>query len=809
MKKPHVLLNTQVQKNESVTMKYNYGFGDDKNSDEAKKDIERNYISIGQNLQRSYRDFNIDRRQRIIQRNQELAVPLHVDFVRINFWGQFAVNDYFGKWYEQFGLEIIEVTNFGASVLFAVTEHDFCRFDTFLSAVESAIRNAQDHQDRKYPKLIHYIQDFELLTTRDIIKAGNTDDVFILKIADLKVQNQVFDDLKASLVNYLQNQQIEYIINFDVGIVEIYNRAGLDLEEIINNFDVVLQVTSGRSTIIRPDIFNVPNRTYGFEVADAENLPLVGVIDSGIDSDTPLAPLIVQDEELNLTSTSVLEDNVDGGRGHGTAVSALVALGAEAVWREYRGRFTPHCRLLPIKIIDSDSSAISISRVLDLLIRAKDNHPQIKIFTLTINFCQSKKYNEHYSSYAYALDKFAFEHDCLIFISTGNNSDAVLQTNGYDLAYFGNEEANLCSPADSLNNVTVGACADSLRQEGYIGISNGPEYPTMYSRKGHYQYELLKGKAKSNKTLFKPDLIMAGGDYCYGNRGLTDIGEGSMLLLSADHTESFYRLVGTSFATPLAANVAVQIQKHYPSLRSTSIKALMLNNCSDKLVEDLTANKSMLVGHGCVDSSRAIYSDSNTINFIVEDTINNGELKIFPLKFPSYLTTDDLGKKNGVLRVTATICYQFLPIKDSQLGYCPVLVAFGFFRNHEGADILKKEEKVNSRLKSGLKLWSQNCRFKQKPNPFSNTQKLSFVVNVNELIDENNVFKIGVHCLTHPQLRPGEDVFYQKDNMFSIAISIEETLTEKKMTGRLYDEMLAINEVQNILLGDQDLEAEA
>ncbi|NQD71456.1 S8 family peptidase [Sphingobacterium shayense] len=807
MKKPHVLLNTNIQKNDPVTMKYNYGFGENTDDDEGEKDKVRDYVNIGQNLQKSYSKFGRDRSQRIDQRSPELDVPLHVDFIRINFWGQFAVNEYFGRWYQAFGLEVVEVTNFGMSIVFGVAEGNFDKFNTFLSAVEAAIHNAQDHQERKYPKLIHYIEDFELLTTAEIINTEVTAEVFVLKVADLMVHNHELETLIESLKTYLIDRGIEHIVNREIGIVEIYNREGLDLDEIINNFDIFLQATSGRATIIRPDVFNVPSREYGFEVAAGENLPLVGIIDSGIDAHTPLAQLIVTDEELNLTTTSVQQDNIDSGRGHGTAVSALVALGAEAVRQEYKGIITPHCQLLPIKIIDSDSSSISISRVLGLLEMAIERYPHIKIFTLTINFYANKKYNEHYSSYAYALDKFVFEHDCLIFISTGNNSDAIMDTDGYDLDYFENEQANLCSPAESLNNITVGACADSLSIGDYIGISNGKEYPTIYSRKGHYQYELLKGKTKVNKTLFKPDLVMAGGDYCYGKTGLTDIGEGSMLLLSADPTESFYRLLGTSFATPLAANIAVQIQKHYPSLRAASIKALMLNHCSDKWVEDLATNKSMLVGHGCLNNDHAIYSDNNTINFIIEDTISNGELKIVPVNFPDYLITNDLGKKNRILRITATISYQFFPVKESQLGYCPVLIAFSFFKNHEGGAIVEKEHIITSKLKSALNLWSQNCRFKQKPNPFSNTQKLSFVVNVNELLDESNVFKIGVHCFKHPQLRPGEDTPYQKDNRFSIAVSIEETL--KQSTGRLYDEMLAVNEVEHILSADQDLDAEA
>lgn len=806
MRKPHVLLNTRIQKNDSVSMKYNYGFGDDGNDKEEKNKLD-DYIRIGRNLQGSYTKFNDNRDQRVASRSSQMKIPLHIDFIRINFFGQFAVHDYFGSWYQEFGLEVVEVSNFGTSVLFAVTVNNLYKFDTFLSAVDSAIRNSQDHLGRQYPKLIHYIQDFELLTSTDIIKTDASADVFILKIADLTVHNRELETLIQSLEDYLNMLGIVYITNKEIGIIEIYNTEALDLEQIIDNFDVVLQVTSGRATIVRPDIFNAPNRAYGFEIAVVDNLPLVGVIDSGIDDRTPLAPLIVADEDLNLTTTSVREDNVDSGRGHGTAVAALVALGGEAVRREYRGTLTPHCLLVPIKIIDNVNAAISISRTVELLTIAKQRYPQIKIFTLTINFDQSKKYNEHYSSYAFALDKFSFEYDCLFFISVGNNSNAIFRTNqAYDTAYFAQEESNLCSPAESLNNVTVGACSNSLGSGSHIGISNGPEYPTIYSRKGHYQYELLKGKAKVNKTLFKPDLIMAGGDYCYERGRLTDVGEGSMLLLSADPTESFYRLFGTSFATPLAANVAVQIQKHYPNISAASIKALMLNHCSDKKIEDMPVNKNMLVGHGCLHAEQALYSDSNRINFIIEDTVDNGELKIIPLNFPNYLLTDDLKKRNGVLTVTATITYQFLPVKESQLGYCPVLIAFGFFKNHEGIAIREKEKNIKSKLKNGT-MWSQNSRFKQKPNPFSNTQKLSFVVNVDELIDESGTFKIAVHCFTHPQLRPGEDTSYQKNNRFSIAIAIEETL--KKPTGKLYDEMLAINEIENILSVDQDLEAEA
>src|SRR5690606_10055023 len=205
-KKPHVVLNTREQKNDSVTMKYHYGFGDSDRAEEPKDD-RKDYVQIGRNLSTSYNNFVRDKSLRIDQRS--LDVPAHVDFIRINFWGQFAVHDYFGRWYENFGLEVVEVTNFGTSVLFAVRENND-RLGEFLVAIESAIKNAEDHGDRRYPKLIHYIQDFQLLTTADIIQAPEDAGLYILRIADLTIHTSELEIILHELQVYLNQKEIVY-----------------------------------------------------------------------------------------------------------------------------------------------------------------------------------------------------------------------------------------------------------------------------------------------------------------------------------------------------------------------------------------------------------------------------------------------------------------------------------------------------------------------------------------------------------------------------------------------------------------------
>ena len=106
--------------------------------------------------------------------------------------------------------------------------------------------------------------------------------------------------------------------------------------------------------------------------------------------------------------------------------------------------------------------------------------------------------------------------------------------------------------------------------------------------------------------------------------------------------------------------------------------------------------------------------------------------------------------------------------------------------------------------------WSQSGRYKAKPIPCSNTQKLKFPVNVSDLLNEENTFKLAVNCRIAPQLLAGVAEKYKTAHPFSIAISIEETLKESNLTGKLYDEVALCNDLDNTsILGialDNDLE---
>mgnify|MGYP001593020224 CR=1 FL=1 len=103
--------------------------------------------------------------------------------------------------------------------------------------------------------------------------------------------------------------------------------------------------------------------------------------------------------------------------------------------------------------------------------------------------------------------------------------------------------------------------------------------------------------------------------------------------------------------------------------------------------------------------------------------------------------------------------------------------------------------------------WSQSARHKEKPIPYSNTQKLTFPINVADLLNEENTFKLAVNCRICPQLLTGTETKYQAPHSFSIAITIEENLKKENLTGSLYAEMVSVNLVENI--SEIDLEGEA
>jgi subtilisin family serine protease len=801
-KKSHLKFLSEKQLSEIKDFKYNYGFDSNKDDEDS---APKNYFRLATSLRADIARFTADLEEKNNLKDTTLDIPYNIDYVKIAFQDQFVINKYFQDYYTDFGLEATAFYDFAKIGLFAVVDRD--KFQTFITNVNNFILHSlENNENVKYSNYVKYISGFKLLKANDILKVRleNIGEIVYLSLIDLPLDEAVKQQLVQSLIAYVESSGIAYKYDIENDRIELQNSSPEQIQKIIQNFDIIESVTSSVFTTIRPSEFNTVQRQFGFDIHNlGDDLPIVGIIDTGIAQQTALAPLIINDTTFTLAGSPLIDQAGRNRLGHGTAVAGLVALGRLNHRNNFENEVTADAKLLSIKISDNGSGYISEIDLLIMLYAVKEKYPDIRLFTLTTCYSSFMYKNETFSDYTYSLDKFAYETNSLIFICTGNNENCINENTSYDLSYFHGDHTNLSTPADSMNNVTVGAAADNLKDGAFLGIASGREFPTLYTRKGHIDLSVIYNPKKTNKNYFKPDVIESGGDMGYYNANTLDwMDEPALTLLSARPEIGIMQEVGTSFAAPLTANLAAKIIKNYPALSNESVKALIINGASFNLIPfptDVSKLRNRVIGNGLVDDLKSLYSDENSATLILEDIIVNEKIRIYPINFPEYLVNDDLGKKRGILKVTATLCFKFLPIKNNQLSYNPIHMAFSIFKNHSAEDIMKADEKALSKLKTTLS-WSENGRYVSKPLPYSNTQKIFLNVNVDDLNNEGNTFKLAVHAKLSEQVVGGLPKDYPTEFPFSIVLSIEETI--KNNSGKLYDEIQLINQLEVI----QDLD---
>jgi hypothetical protein len=230
---------------------------------------------------------------------------------------------------------------------------------------------------------------------------------------------------------------------------------------------------------------------HGFQVEIPDDLPIVGVIDTGV---SPIQPFnnLIEDGTINITGDS----NTDIS-GHGTLVAGLVIFGTDlptSVQNTYKAK----CKVLPIKALHRDNDGIDFPRLIEAIKQAR-REKGVRLFNMSLVF-YPKKYNETFSDFAYELDKLAYELDILIFISVGNFDSIALrdlltvdkhEDHEYPNFFYkldGTSEIHSCEttnisiPSDSLNNVSVGALAGNLEGDDNSDITPAPIYPEVSPR---------------------------------------------------------------------------------------------------------------------------------------------------------------------------------------------------------------------------------------------------------------------------------------------------------------------------------------
>lgn len=818
MNKPHLYFKNPIEGISRLKGRPGGGGKEEDEKDDRKKDYRLMASTFSANLEKYETDY--------IERYESRAIELekHFDAIELNFFAGFNEVKFKAYYIDNFGLEILRLTHFNRKGLFAIENAD--KFSHFFEQLNIFISNQENDAYRSYDAKIKFIKNFKLFSTNDRI--GNIDNYKVIHMSFMGIgsflENSIISHQKIALTEFLDKNEIEYV--FEERFGEVYNIDEETLKYILNNFDFVYATCSGSGAIVTPSKFNVPKREYGFQVTNADQeLPIIGVIDSGVSDKTPFASLLVgTDGEYDTTGAGSFNDTTD----HGTGVAAFAAFGNKLI-PNYNGQVEADAKILPIKIIDNNEGAISQKRVIDLIRRAHSDYG-VRIFTLTIGYTNFPlKDNQEFSSYAIMLDKLTAELDILIFISTTNHFINNIEVDDYP-EKFKVSNANIAPPAESLNNITVGATANNFEEMGVVGLAGDASFPAIYSRKFHYDFEDkdVFNQATDNKYLCKPDILIGGGDYhevqSWGMTVLNERGESCIEVLSSDLSKRTFKALGTSYATPLAANRAAQLLKIYPGLNMQSIKALLINASSEIKLGDVFNDcskkmKQRITGYGEL-NNHLLFSNEDKVTMIIEDSISIDEIKLFPLHLPEYL--NKAKREKTLLKFTTTLCFKFQPKTDNQLLYCPIHLSYVVGKNVplEQLGVEEKENKEgevsevevesgyngskSEKYKLGSKGWVQDFYYREKI--VSNVQKYCFNIKRQNIIDEKNTFKVAVNAAFHKTLTEADKETFENEVPFSLVLTIEQQPIKNESLDSLYDGLIAINELEAI--GQIDLEAE-
>ncbi len=678
-----------------------------------------------QKLNASFAQLKQDKAIRI---QQKTIVSENIEIVEIRFMIPFSDGAKFNtrtRFFNEFGLRPVMQKDFNRTVLFAIIDDvKFRRFDALLNQYIQSDNRTSPH--RTPYAIMTTLFDVKYHTADDIRNNCSGDLVFEFINNNAEIDS-IYDAQFTALCERLDTLDLfndieSYTIDPYEKMVQIKGVSREIVVELAKNFDILAQAHTLRNVSVKPDKFNVTQLIWNLTIQNIDSIQtVVGVVDNGIKPIAPIAQII--DAGLDITTSG---DSLSATHSHGTVVASLAAVGDRFFTNEEE--LKADTRIYSIKILEDMQGSIDVIKVVGA-IRSVNREQGIRLFNLSI--CgPSKAYNESPSLFAYLLDKLAYEEDILIFIAAGNmhyDDLEAMQEIPHDLHTYPNhfyspgelspfphscEFTNICIPAESMNHITVGALADNFRRNTPTDLSLDKNLPAYYTRKNHYDFKQTINGGKlstnhSNRNLFKPDIVMPGGDLLSDESRMQVLGFG-------DIGTDFYAFdAGTSLATPLALNLAVQLLNAYPDISLQSVKALMINSADsyshgylDSMVdrrknilatekygrpfadigrsEKMGISKSVLsagdihrnlVGYGRPNREKLLYSSDKEVSVLIEDVIPTDHHKVVLIHIPEYLLDST---NSSCLDIHATLCFKINPAWGNHVDYNPLHISFNF-----------------------------------------------------------------------------------------------------------------------------------
>ncbi|KAB2908200.1 MAG: S8 family peptidase [Dechloromonas sp.] len=417
----------------------------------------------------------------------------------------------------------------------------------------------------------------------------------------------------------------------------------------------------------------------------AEDAPLIGIIDSGV-NDHPLiadiiAGAIAVPEELGTADDF----------GHGTRVAGIAVFGdlrAQLV----AGSLERGARVCSAKVVDRQGAfpdrRLTPGQMREAITRLNREFG-CRIFVIALGDRRRIYDGGKVGPWAATLDELVAELDVVIIVSAGNR-DSIRGGNRIEQAitdypgYLMEAANRLVEPAGALNVVTVGSLAHGNGIAPNIAADVGvrpitdAEEPSPFTRIG-----------PGIRGAIKPDIVDIGGTLIYDRsvqrlRDGRDIPEAGVLSL---HYQPVNRLFtscsGTSFAAPKVAFKAAQILARFPAASANLIRALLASGAV--MPEAASARLALLgdeglraiCGNGMVELERAVFSDDARVALYADDELEVDHFAIYQIPIPEVFQSE-----RGRRTIKVTLAYD-PPVRHTRRDYAGTTIAFRLIRGCE------------------------------------------------------------------------------------------------------------------------------
>ena len=511
---------------------------------------------------------------------------------------------------------------------------------------------------------------------------------------------------------------------------------------------------------------------------DGIEYPIVGVLDSGIASNSFMKPWIED------CYSPYIESDQD--QGHGSEVASIIVYGDELHDQEIvikKGVKLYNACVLPKKELREVLTEV------DLVQNIRDavkNRPDIKIWNMCIGWQREIDMNK-ISDFGAALDYLCDEFDIIICTSVGNCKNFLANI----------AVGRMQDSADSVRAISIGSLAHI---KNHFDISE-VNHPSPFSRKGPGPFNLIK-----------PELTHFGGNAGKDDRGRLKQSGVKVINKDGNIAES----IGTSFSTPRICGLLAALHSEIENYDPLLLKALLIHSAKYPDIEIDDESRLNKMGFGMPTSvNEILFNSENEITLIIRDVIERGSfIEILDFPFPKSMVNGD----HYYGEITITLVSS--PDLDVNQGeeYCQsnIDVYFGTtddiverkgktIRNDIGKDTksaknvlapelyskTKKRENKGFRTERILKSYHQN---------FLPIKK--WVVNLEEMTDGNKrkfleipkLWYLKIDGLFRDHI---EKITDQLNNEFCLVITIRDTKNDNKIYEEIEQELDARNFAQN------------